>query len=144
MLEARKSPEALEGRKDTKKEPGEDDGEAEGSVCLREGKPKERLRQQGHPQNHCPPLRAPPHRAPPGLALLLAASFTRTAADRSSSPAFPGGSQLQAPAFRARASQAMSVHTLPAPAGSLELAVSEQDSPWGMEQERVLTCELVS
>ena len=27
MLEARKSPEALEGRKDTKKEPGKDDGE---------------------------------------------------------------------------------------------------------------------
>ena len=36
--------EALEGRKDTKKEPGKDDGEREGSMCLREGKPKERLR----------------------------------------------------------------------------------------------------
>lgn len=59
VLEARKSPEALEGRKDTKKEPGEDDGEAEGSMCLREGKPKERLRQPGYPQNHCLPLRAP-------------------------------------------------------------------------------------
>jgi len=43
VLEARKSPEALEGRKDTKKEPGKDDGEGEGSMCLREGKPKERL-----------------------------------------------------------------------------------------------------
>lgn len=40
-MDARKSPEALEGRNNSVKAPGEEEGEAEGSACLWEARPEE-------------------------------------------------------------------------------------------------------
>lgn len=81
-----------------------------------------------------------PSRAGPALDSIFQKNLSR----QKQQPCLTRRVPASAPAFRASASQAMSVHTLPAPAGSLERAVSEQDYPLGMEQERVLTCELVS
>ena len=59
MLEARKSPEALEGRKDPEKKPEEKEGEAKGSVFMGEGGPQEQVTLLGLPQNCCWPLPSP-------------------------------------------------------------------------------------